>query len=254
MDIAKTDLTLQFILLLAGQEDHFADRQLGPIHLIKYVYLADLAFAKSHGGQTFTGADWTFYKFGPWSQSVNERIAPALKALNADATVFESAYEDRDEWVRWSKADNDRLDSLERQVPFEIRVGLRSLVHRFGKHTPSLLDFVYGTEPMLVAAPGDKLRFAVAPVATGEPHPTYPAMTERKRKKFREAMNALRSRSRESTARLVRPPAPRFDEVYRAGMAWLEELAGPVLPEGTLTAEFDRDVWYSTARKGADVP
>jgi hypothetical protein len=45
MDIKKIDLLLKFILAAAGQEDT-GHRELGPIHLIKYVYLADPAFEK----------------------------------------------------------------------------------------------------------------------------------------------------------------------------------------------------------------
>jgi hypothetical protein len=55
MDINKVDLLLKYILAATGQED-FGNREVGPIHLVKYVYLADLAFAEKHGGETFTGA------------------------------------------------------------------------------------------------------------------------------------------------------------------------------------------------------
>jgi hypothetical protein len=42
MDINKVDLLLKYILAIAGRED-YGNREVGPIHLIKYVYLADLA-------------------------------------------------------------------------------------------------------------------------------------------------------------------------------------------------------------------
>lgn len=48
MDINKVDLLLKYILTAAGQEDS-GHREVGPIHLVKYVYLADLAFAEGHG-------------------------------------------------------------------------------------------------------------------------------------------------------------------------------------------------------------
>jgi hypothetical protein len=47
MNINKVDLVLKYILATAGQED-YGNREVGPIHLIKYVYLADLAV----GGRT----------------------------------------------------------------------------------------------------------------------------------------------------------------------------------------------------------
>ena len=43
MNIKNVHLLLKYILLAAGQEDP-GNRELGPIHLIKYVYLADLIF------------------------------------------------------------------------------------------------------------------------------------------------------------------------------------------------------------------
>jgi len=50
MDIKRVDLLLKYILTAAGQED-LGQQELGPIHLIKYVYLADLIFAEKHGGK-----------------------------------------------------------------------------------------------------------------------------------------------------------------------------------------------------------
>ena len=54
MKSSKIDLLIQYAILIAGQEDEYLDRQLGPIHLIKYVYLADLAYAERNCGKTFT--------------------------------------------------------------------------------------------------------------------------------------------------------------------------------------------------------
>jgi hypothetical protein len=51
MDINKVDLSLKYILAAAEQED-YGNREVGPIHLIKYIYLADLAFAEKHTGET----------------------------------------------------------------------------------------------------------------------------------------------------------------------------------------------------------
>ncbi|MCK1859649.1 hypothetical protein MXE00_14905, partial [Legionella pneumophila] len=84
LNTENVDLIIQYSILAAGDEDEYLDRQLGPIHIIKYVYLADLYYAKFNTGQTFTGADWSFYKFGPWSQEVNIRIEPALQAIHAN--------------------------------------------------------------------------------------------------------------------------------------------------------------------------
>ena len=86
----KIDLIVQYSLLAAGQEDDFMDRQLGPIHLVKYIYLADLSYAREKGGETFTGLKWKFHKFGPWSAAAHSSIEPALHAINANQKSFPS--------------------------------------------------------------------------------------------------------------------------------------------------------------------
>jgi hypothetical protein len=182
-------LILQYALLLAGQEDDYFNRQLGPIHLIKYVYLADLAFARRNHGETYTGVDWRFYKFGPWSQAVNARIEPALGVLQADCKVFESDYEERDDWVRWNKQDYCLLGELEKRIPSCITVDLRRNVHKFLKDTPALLDFVYKTKPMLSAAPNEVLDFSLAIEGSlkeqQKPQPLrMEALSAKKQKKF----------------------------------------------------------------------
>ncbi len=257
---AKVDLVLQYALLLAGQEDDFIDRDLGPIHLIKYVYVADLAHARHHQGATFTGADWTFYKFGPWAQPVHARIPTALKALGADEKIFQSEYEDRENWTRWCRRDEYLLEQRDRQLPFEVRVELRRCVHTFGHDTPALLDYVYKTRPMLAAAPGERLNFALdvrEPTPGESSENPITALTDRRRKKLKERMRALREQSKAEAAvkrDLVKPPAPRYDEVYSSGMQWLDSVAGPALAEGTLTAEFSDEVWKSPTRHGEDLP
>ena len=82
MDIKRVDLLVKFILTAAGQEDP-GHRELGPIHLIKYVYLADLIFAEKHSGETFTGAPWRFHHFGPWAPEVYSRIEPFITEVGA---------------------------------------------------------------------------------------------------------------------------------------------------------------------------
>ncbi len=40
-DLTKIHQIMQYALLIAGQSEDPYDRQLGSIHLVKYVYLAD---------------------------------------------------------------------------------------------------------------------------------------------------------------------------------------------------------------------
>lgn len=258
IDTGKTDLVIQFALLLAGDEDTHADRMLGPIHLIKYVYLADLAYARSHEGQTFTGADWTFYNFGPWAPAVNARIEPALKAVNASRQEYESSYENRDHWIRWSKSDEELLRRLQSNLPSEIRIELAPHVHRYGHDTPSLLDYVYKTAPMLSAAPGERLDFSKEKpfVKQAKEESAIDALTVRQQKKLREKMQELiqrRAQRNHTVQSMVKPEPARYDEIYQEGIKWLDESAGQALKEDKFTVEFDETVWKSATRNGNDL-
>lgn len=83
IDKKKVWQVLQYALFVAGRSDDRFDRELGPIHLIKYVYLVDLDYAKFNNGQTFTGVDWVFHHFGPWSVDVFQQLDDALAEVGA---------------------------------------------------------------------------------------------------------------------------------------------------------------------------
>jgi hypothetical protein len=77
------DRLFQYILATAAESEDFKTRELGPIHLLKYAYLADLAFAERNEGRTYTGTDWGFHHFGPWSSAAFQRIEPSLAVIGA---------------------------------------------------------------------------------------------------------------------------------------------------------------------------
>ena len=259
---SRVDLLLQYALLVAGEQDEFLDRQLGPIHLIKYVYLADLFHAKRNNGVTFTGTGWQFYKFGPWSQSVYARIEPALSAIDAERRSFESNYEEKQDWVRWSLSDEEQLEEIGNQLSFAITSGLKEDVRRFGQDTQSLLHHVYRTEPMLSAAPNELLDFTVVAqdISMNKPVPTplrMDGLSAKKKKQFKERMRALRARYKNRERKdhkLINPVKDaRYDDAYVEGMNWLDSLAGEPLREGEHIVQFSDDVWKSATRKGEDV-
>jgi len=262
IDLSKVDLLLQYTLLMAGEEEDYTERQLGPIHLIKYVYLADLAFARRNGGTTFTNAPWEFYKFGPWSQSVNARIEPALSAIGAEKKSFPSNYGDKEEWVRWFITDDYLAEKKERELPPVITMCLKREIHKYGKDTVGLLDYVYTTKPMLSAAPKELLDFSVAAEdayqrsTTGQPLRSA-QLSAKMQKTLKSKMLDLQKthQSRETNKiRLINPVKnPRFDDVFKEGVEWLNKLAGEQLQLGEFVAEFSPEVWKSPTRKGGDV-
>ena len=260
-DCERIDSLLQFALLCAGEDDDFSNRQLGPIHLIKYVYLGDLAHAERGGGATYTGVEWQFYKFGPWSQSVNERIEPALLEIKAAGYTFQSDFEDRSDWVRWSLNDHTQLEALENRIPIAVRTRIRRDVRRFGKDTAALLDYVYCTQPMLNAAPNEYLHFPEVARAASESTTVsdslkYDALSNKAKKRLSERLSTIRDRREKVAAQSLTNPVknPRYDEIYENGVSWLEHLAGLPLSPGDYVAEFSPDVWKSASRADFDVP
>jgi hypothetical protein len=153
------------------------------------------------------------------------------------------------------------LRECERSLPPVIAMSLPPLVHRFLKDTPSLLDYVYRTPPMLVAAPGEYLEFAATERAkTPKADATklrMDAISEKQRNRYRDRVRELQLQVKKRTEQgpaLVNPMADaRYDETFEKGVQWLDSLAGEQIEQREYVAEFSEDVWKSTARKGDDV-
>jgi hypothetical protein len=263
VDKKRVDLLIQYVMAAAGREG-YDRRQLGPIHILKYLYIADLAHAAAHAGQTFTGLPWTFYKFGPWALEAHQRIAPVVTDMGADEKVYPSRYEN--DAVRWTLRDDTLCDELEPELPHEVCSAVKRAVHEFGSDTHGLLHFIYATAPMLRAAPGELLdfRFAVAESADEPPAQEIPPsapvkISERARRRRKEALADLKRRVRVrldsslDARKMVVPPPPRYDEVFLEGMKWLDELAGEPIESCSGEIVISDDIWKSRSRSDPGV-
>ncbi len=261
-DTHKIDLLLQYILLVAGRED-WGNRELGMIHLIKYLYLADLAYSEHHNGETYTGLNWEFYHFGPWAKELFQRIEPALLSIGAEKKVYPSTRYEKD-CVRWLIQNDEMYDKLDSEISIIITGAVQRSVHKFGSDTEGLLHFVYKTVPMLQASPGEILNFTPHKFTRQQPEKTQEEttpipLTTRQLKKRKEKLSAIRKSLKErldKKKKQVRfiPTPPRYDDVFFEGVKYLDSLAGePVEPlEGTLIIA--DSVWKSKARFDPDVP
>ncbi len=254
----RIDQLIRYALAAASQED-FGNRELGPIHLIKYVYLADLAFAETNAGQTFTGVAWRFYHFGPWSEEIYERIEPTVRQLGVAERRIPSSY--ADDALRWSLDDVPGLfEQLDEELPGVVTRAVKQAIHRFGQDTSDLLHFIYTTPPMLKAAPGEVLNFMPESTAADEVRTLgAPQQKERSSKSAQrrraEKVKALRERvamklkQAHERPRLAHPsPKPRFDEVFLKGAEWLNQQAGEVIQPEQGEVVFSADLWKSRAR------
>lgn len=258
-DSNKIDLIIQYALLVAGEEDDYLSRQLGPIHLIKYVYLADLEYARLNNGRTYTGIKWIFYTYGPWSEAVYLRLRPATNAINANEQVFESAYDDKKDWIRWQKLDDYLLQQKEQGLPNLIATKIKRLVHKFTNNTPLLLNHTYKTTPMLIAAPTEYLDFTTAVSQKNEltPNLNTQELTHKQKKVLKSAMKAINDKFHKNKTKKMSlvPPVitPRYDEIYEEGLEYLDSLAGEQFSEKELNVKFMSDIWKSSTRNNNDV-
>lgn len=249
----NVDLVVKYALLIAGQGDDFASRRLGPIHLLKYVYLADLYYAERNNGKLFSEASWEFYHFGPWSLAVHQRIGTATASIMAQKFTHSSSYSD-DDFIRWEKSDDDLLRRISREIPSVITVRLKNDIRKYGKETELLLDYVYRTEPMLNAAPHEKLDFTVVNHTSIKEKPENVSLriekiSNNKKKALHQKLKTLKDRVKPK--KQLKPVTnSRFDDVFNTGVNWLDSLAGDVFPEGNMVASFSDDVWKSSTRKG----
>jgi hypothetical protein len=248
---------LRYALAVAGRNDDPLCRQLGPIHLLKYAYLVDLEYARHHGGETFTGTEWQFYKFGPWSVVAHALIATALSTAGIQERRIPIGYSDGD-FLRWSM---DREIAMSRDVgadlPLEVRSTLDGFVHKYGSDTSSLLHHVYATPPILRATPGERLEFSPAPMKkpeTAEPFvPLMDRLSRNQKKDFAARMSKLQAAFDVRSTGLGRRTLvvrERLDSEFAETAAWVNSLAGPTFPTGETRVEFDDAVWRSETRSG----
>lgn len=261
----KTDLLIQYALRVAADNEDPYRRSLGPIHLIKYVYLGDLAHAVRNSGQTFTGTRWTFFSFGHWSRDVNGRVDPAAQEIEANREQHPSKKFERDA-IRFDvEPDDRRIGKLEELIPPEVAAAIRSAVRTHGNDTKSLLRDVYLTEPMLNAAPGEDLDFSTVSrretslTSEGASNETAKVETAAEPRTIstgqRKKIAAEAKRRLEASAKLRDETFSavidsRYDDVFSDGIRLLDELAGTPMPEfQTGGLHFSDSIWKDPARR-----
>jgi hypothetical protein len=254
----RVDLMIQYALAVANEADDYRDRELGPIHLLKYIYLGDLAFARENQGTTFSGSPWKFHKFGPWAQELHAHIQSMATRIGAQERHFASQYQEDN--TRWRLPDLDAAD-LERRLPRPVARAIRGNVARYANDTVSLLHFVYRTPPMLAAAPGESLNFdhlaaQPLPAPTQAVSKPLPAISKTKIKRLKARLEKIyeERKTREQREFVVPDPPPIYDEVYFQGVEWLEQLAGSPTEATRGKLTFDDSIWKSPGRRDPELP
>jgi hypothetical protein len=136
--------------------------KLTTVRLVKFVYLADLFYARAHGGATLTGFPWAFVYYGPYCSEVMREIDTLSQVHGGICKQsFESRYGDKD--FQLFTCNDPDAERLEDRIPNEVLYPLRESIRKFGEDTQALLDYVYfDTEPMEDVRKGEVLNFRKA--------------------------------------------------------------------------------------------
>ncbi|TAA73987.1 MAG: hypothetical protein CDV28_1459 [Candidatus Electronema aureum] len=248
---------IRYILEEARQNEEWSFRELGPIHLIKYVYLADLYYASQNDGKTFTDLSWQFYHFGPWNPSLYSELPNFIREIGANIRTFESRY--TKDGVRYSLNDDYHHDSP-CSIPLAISSLLRRDIRNYGSATNDLLHYVYTTPPMTNAVPGDYLNFDQIIFMHKESVATenFDNLTDREKKKRKQRVLDIRkkiAKQREESKKKRVRPAPRYDEVFFNGTMEMNrdiELQEIENHKGLL--QVNQNTWIGNWRRSHELP
>ena len=191
---------------------------LSPIRLVKFLYLADLYYARRNEGRTLTGWPWKFVHYGPFCGEALRVIDDTIEKGMIAVISYESKFDDEPHFLY--KCESDEEPSIASSLPFYVIAPLQAAIKRWAGDTYALLDHVYfETEPMINVSPGDVLDFSKAK----EPLP-YEEVRVRKlsRKKVeygKELISKLKASQKEC---LIAEPEQLYDEHYYDALEYLD--------------------------------
>lgn len=247
MDTERVNRLIQYLVAVASSKG----RDLRPIHILKFLYLADVRYAETNGGESYTGLPWKFFHFGPWCD-IQDTFDDVLLLAGAEKREIPASSEDRSETAAF-KFGRIRADEIVRNLRDEIHGAvLNSIddsVDRFGGHDiADMLEHVYTTAPMRHAAPDDLLDLstAVDPDAPQRRAPRRLSKAARSRLAKAKRMLAEKAKNRTRPER-VRVDV-RYDEVFVKGTQWLDDIDGEPVQPLAGEVRFHPSLWLSSAR------
>jgi hypothetical protein len=232
----KEDNILKLIrYIVCFATDH--DIRLTTIRLVKFLYLADLYFARGHQGDTITKFPWAFVYYGPYCSDALKQIEEAtIEGLISRAT-YESHYGNKD-YSLYTCPDDD-YDELARIFPIEVISELQHAIKKYGDDTAQLLDYVYfETEPMMGVKKGDRLDFTKA----FSPRFNFSVQTKNISaadiKKIKHHIDQLGAKLKAAHGNLIRDAqvtAVLKDDYYNEALIYFDEDELPTGAKGTIT-------------------
>lgn len=147
---------IRYIICYAADRD----TKLTSLRLVKFIYLADLFYARHFGGKTLTELPWAFVHYGPYCSESMQHIDFAVSKGLIRREGYEGKHS-KDFFLYFCP--DGGTEELETLFPLAVTSGLKKVIENFGDDTAALLDYVYfATEPMMDARKGDILDFSKA--------------------------------------------------------------------------------------------
>ncbi len=183
--------------------------------LTKLIYLADVYYARKNGGEVFTGVQWKFHDFGPYSYLLSETIKKEIPNIQVESG------ESRDQGHAFTLIKlsdyGSQATMQDTGLGIEVTSLLESKLKKFGSDLNALLEYVYfHTEPMEGATPGDILDFNKCQTISCKDFQPLgrKGLSKNKIKKGRQLLAALSAKNKAKQSLLGRYTPPKYDEHY----------------------------------------
>ena len=184
--------------------------------LLKYLYLIDIEHYRIYG-KTFTGFNWKFYKYGPWTKEFeklyNELVqSKGVRVNQKNETQFLNPAEDIEL--------GEILDNVDEKLKVE-KILARWSDEELGK----MLNYVYFyTEPMEGAVKNMPLDFSKIEKAPAKIILPKSSVNPKKLKKIQQKLRkGFRKRKEEQEKMKAEFKPPNYDEVYFEAVTKMDE-------------------------------
>jgi len=205
---------IQYITWLSTEREE----ALSPIRLVKFIYLADLYYARKNKGLTLTGWTWRFVHYGPFCVESLQAIKEAVDKGFIEAFPFESQFDEEEHFLY--KCESDAEPAIGSMLPYYVAGLLQPAIIKWAGDTYGLLDHIYfETEPMKNVYPGDILDFSKIQEVIAVKRISMKKLSKQKLAEGKD----LVSKMRESQSKPIKPDyeQPIFDEAYLQALNFL---------------------------------
>jgi hypothetical protein len=171
------------------------------IRIVKFLYLADLYYARKRNGETLTGWTWRFVHFGPYCQESLVTVDRAVALGLIDKNPYTSSYTGEEQFIYRGRrlTDEPQIERVLDSLSTYLTSTLKAAVKKWADDTAGLLTHVYfETEPMQGIEPQGILDFRKAQAPKKEIRVPAMKLSTKQMKQAKEALESLRRRTLEA--------------------------------------------------------